>query len=56
MWLSSSRICSRVMGSPCSASALANATQSRRQVRNLLFSEKMNCISRLAYRVEKGLM
>ena len=56
IWLSSSAICSWVMGRPCSASALARATHSRRQVRNLLSSEKMYCISRLAYRVEKGLL
>ena len=34
--------------------ALANAIHSRRQVRNLKFSEKICCISALAYRVDRG--
>ena len=38
----------RSLSSPCFFSAFASAIHSFRQVRNLLSSEKMNCISLLA--------
>ena len=54
-WARISSSWASVIPRPKDCSASAKAIHSFRQVENLCCSEKMRCISRLAYRVEKGL-